>query len=69
MNRPTVKFFDVETNEELIREMNDEEYAVHLTVVEKAAINIAKFEQAQETKAALLNRLGITEEEAKLLLS
>jgi len=69
MSRPTVKFFDVETNEELIREMNDEEYAVHLTVVEKAAINIAKFEQAQASKNALLDKLGITEEEAKLLLS
>ena len=70
MSRPTVKFFDVETNEELIREMNDEEYAVHLTVVQKAAENKAKFEQAQEAKAAAeakLAALGLTADDLKAL--
>ena len=57
MSRPTVKFFDAETNEELIREMNNEEYAVHLKVVEKAEHNLAKFNEAQAAKAAALAKL------------
>lgn len=70
MSRPTVKFFDVETNEELIREMNDEEYAVHLKVVEKAEHNLAKFNEAQAAKAAAeakLAALGLTSDDLKAL--
>ena len=70
MSRPTVKFFDVETNEELIREMNDEEYAVHLKVVEKAEHNLAKFNEAQAAKAAAeakLEALGLTADDLKSL--
>lgn len=70
MSRPTVKFFDVEINEELIREMNDEEYAVHLKVVEKAEHNLAKFNEAQAAKAAAeakLAALGLTADDLKAL--
>ncbi len=70
MSRPTVKFFDAETNEELIREMNDEEYATHLEVVAKAAENEAKLQQANEAKAAAeakLAALGLTTEDLRAL--
>jgi acyl-CoA reductase-like NAD-dependent aldehyde dehydrogenase len=33
MTRPMVCIFNVETQEEVIREMNDEEYAQHLAYV------------------------------------
>lgn len=70
MSRPTVKFSHVEINEELIREMNDEEYAVHLKVVEKAEHNLAKFNEAQAAKAAAeakLAALGLTADDLKAL--
>ena len=70
MSRPTVKFFDVETNEELIREMNDEEYAVHLTLVKKIEDDLAKLDEAQAAKAAAeakLAALGLTPDDLKAL--
>ena len=70
MSRPTVKFFDVETNEELIREMNDEEYAVHLTLVKKVEDDLAKLNEAQAAKSAAeakLAALGLTADDLKAL--
>ena len=70
MSRPTVKFFDVETNEELIREMNDEEYAVHLTLVKKVEDDLAKVNEAQAAKSAAeakLAALGLTSDDLKAL--
>ena len=63
MTRPLIQIDDE------IREMNDEELAVHEEIVaSKIAIETAKQAEA-EAKAALLERLGITADEAKLLLS
>lgn len=42
MNRPIVYIFDVTTQEEIIREMNDEEYAQHLLDVQAEALRKAK---------------------------
>lgn len=69
MSRPTVKFFDSITEEEIIREMNDEEYEVHLRDLERIEKDKAAIEAAEAKRQALLDKLGITEEEAKLLLS
>lgn len=66
---PTIKNHDIKTGEEIEREMNAEE-------LEKYQITIAEGEaeaEAQATKAAekqqILDQLGITAEQAKLLLS
>ena len=70
MSRPTVKFFDVETSEEIIREMNDEEYAVHLTLVKKVEDDLAKLNEAQAAKSAAeakLAALGLTADDLKAL--
>ena len=70
MSRPTVKFFDVETSEEIIREMNDEEYAVHLTLVKKVEDDLAKVNEAQAAKSAAeakLAALGLTSDDLKAL--
>ncbi len=68
MTRPTVRIHNIEIDEVIDREMNDTEFAQYQA--EQAANVIAKAEaEARATaKAALLTRLGITAEEAQLLL-
>ena len=65
----TIKIHNVETNEVIEREMNAEELAqleANKTIADAQAQAEA---EAEAAKAALLDKLGITEEEAKLLLS
>lgn len=50
-------------------EMTDEEKAQHLKDIEEATEKQKKAAAKAATRLELLNRLGITEEEAKLLLS
>ena len=68
MTRPMVRIHDLSTDEVIDREMNDAEFAQHeadqATATERAAEEAAKAAE----KEALLARLGITADEAKLLL-
>jgi hypothetical protein len=64
-----VRIHNTETDEIIDREMNDVEYAQHLENLEEKAIADAEAEAKAIAKAALLDRLGITAEEAALLLS
>jgi hypothetical protein len=69
MTNPTVKIHNVETGEVIEREMNEEELQQHEADLLAAQSN-AEAEATKATeKAALLAQLGITEDEAKLLLS
>lgn len=65
----TIKIHNITSDEIIEREMNDDELAQREA---DQALQLAE-EQAAETKAAakaaLLDRLGITSDEAKLLLS
>jgi hypothetical protein len=66
--RPTVRIHDIETDEVIDREMNDAEFNQY--EADKAA-ELAKQVEADAKaaeKQALLDRLGITADEAKLLL-
>jgi len=69
MTRPIVREHDLATNEIVDREMNDAEFAAY----EAEQVEQAEFEaaavQAALDKEALLAKLGITADEAKLLLS
>jgi hypothetical protein len=68
MTKPMVKIHNTETNEIIDREMTDEEFSNYQA---QQALEIAEQEaiaQAATNKAALLARLGITADEAKLLL-
>ena len=67
-NRPIIRIHNVETNEVIDREMNDVEFAQYET--QQAANVEAETIAAQKAadRAALLTQLGITEEQAKLLL-
>ena len=67
--RPMVRIHNAETNEVIDREMNEEEFAQYEADKAMQAIAAEAKAQAEADKAALLTRLGITAEEAKLLLS
>lgn len=66
--KPIIRIHDLETNEIIDREMTDEEFQRHEAnqVIEVAKQNEIKLRDAQ--KQAILDRLGLTADEAKLLL-
>jgi hypothetical protein len=71
MSNPMMRIHNMETNEVVDREMTDAEYADHQAAflpepltAEEEAIEVAK----AAAKVAVLERLGITAEEAALLL-
>lgn len=69
MSRPQIKEHNIQTDEIIIRDMTDTELADYEAF---QAAELQKIEDAKSkalAREALLNRLGITEEEAKLLLS
>ena len=69
MSRPTITIHNVETGEIKSREMNEAEFS---TYQETQALIKAEEEAQTKTeadKAALLAKLGITADEAKMLLS
>jgi hypothetical protein len=68
MARPITKIHDTETNQVIERPMNDAEYAEHQKLVQESEARAAELEAEAIAKAALLDRLGITADEAKLLL-
>jgi hypothetical protein len=60
---------NTQTQEITIRDANETELADYELLQEKYAQELADAEIKAQAKAALLERLGITEDEAKLLLS
>lgn len=69
MSNPTIQIHNIETGEIIHREMNAQELAQwEIDKAEAEAKAEAKAKKAAE-KTALLSQLGITEDEAKLLLS
>lgn len=64
-----IKLVNAETGEEIEREMNAEELAEVAKLQAKWNEELSALDSVKEAKFALLERLGITEEEAKLLLS
>jgi len=68
MTRPMVRIHNIETDEVIDREMNNTEFAQYELKQVKLNAEQAEAEARATQKAALLERLGITEDEAKLLL-
>jgi ParB-like chromosome segregation protein Spo0J len=64
-----IKIHNVETNEVIEREMNADELAKWKTDQANLLAEAQAKAKAAASKAALLEKLGITEDEAKLLLS
>jgi hypothetical protein len=69
MTKPMVRIHDVDTDTVVDREMTDTEYAQYQLDQTQANEESLKEENKIKVKTELLNRLGITADEAKLLLS
>ena len=69
MTKPTIRIHNSETDEVIDREMTDTEFAEYQADQEVQAAQAAEAEAQATAKTALLDRLGITADEAKLLLS
>lgn len=69
MSRPQVKEHNATTDEVIVRDMTDDELLAYQAFQDAMAQAELDSKAQAEAKAALLQRLGITQEEAKLLLS
>lgn len=69
MTKPMIREHNSETNEIIDREMTDEEFAAFEAGKAEFETQIAAEAAKAAEKAALLAQLGITEDQAKLLLS
>jgi hypothetical protein len=66
--RPTIRVHDSQTNEVIDREMNDDEFAQYELNQSEQSAKQAEAEAKATAKAAILDRLGLTADEAKLIL-
>jgi len=69
MTKPQIKEYNCETQKEIIRDATDAEIAQMEIDAANAVVAKAEAEAKAAQKAALLERLGISEDEARLLLS
>jgi hypothetical protein len=69
MTKPIIRIHNAETNEVIDREMNAAEYKQYEANQAKYELQKAEAEAKATAKAELLERLGITADEAKLLLA
>ncbi len=69
MTKPTIRIHNAETDEVIDREMTDAEFAKYEAVKVADQTELAEAEAKAAAKADLLEKLGITAEEASLLLS
>lgn len=68
MSRPLIKIHNVTTDEIIEREMNDVEFAQYEIDQLAEAERKAQEESKAIARQAILDRLGLSEEEARLLL-
>jgi hypothetical protein len=68
LTKPIIRIHNIETDEIIDREMNDAEFAIYQA--DQATQSIAKAELAakEAQRQAILDRLGLTSDEAKLIL-
>ena len=73
MSKPEISIIDAFTGEQIVREMTTAEHNEYKEYLKQSADKLAADKAETETKAtakaALLSKLGITAEEAALLLS
>ena len=68
MTNPTIRIHNADTNEVIDREMTDAEFAQYEIDGAKAAEDAAKEASRAAAKEAILEKLGLTAEEADILL-
>ncbi len=66
--KPTVRIHDASTNEVIDREMTDAEFAQYQAEQVQREIIKAENEAKAAQRQAILDRLGLTADEAKLIL-
>ena len=66
--KPTIRIHNLETDEIIDREMNEQELSAYEEVQAAQAIAAQAKIKAEAEKAALLARLGLTEDELKTIL-
>ena len=66
--RPIIRIHDAETNEIIDREMNDAEFAAYEADQATQVALKAEADAKAAARQAILDRLGLTADEAKLLL-
>ena len=69
MTKPIIRIHNTDTNEVIDREMTAKEFKEYEDDQAALLITQAEAERKATAKAALLEKLGITSEEAALLLS
>jgi hypothetical protein len=69
MSKPQIKEYNCETGEETVRDATAAEIAQIKIDADNAEARKVEAEAKETAKAALLNKLGITSEEAVLLIS
>lgn len=69
MSKPMIRIHNTETDEIIDREMNAAEFTKYKADQAVNEARLAEAEAKATAKAKLLARLGITEDEARLLLS
>ena len=67
-SNPTIKIVNCETGEEIEREMDDVEFAQYQADQAREQIKQAEILAKETQRQALLDKLGITADEAKILL-
>jgi hypothetical protein len=66
--KPIIRIHNVETDEVIDREMNDAEFAQWQADQSANAVAEAEAESKAAQRQAILDRLGLTADEAKLIL-
>jgi len=69
MSKPLIRIHNIETNEIIDREMTNAEFAQYEADQAEFAAQQIEIGIKSAQRQALLSRLGITEDEAKLLLA
>jgi len=69
MSNPKIRIHDIATNEIIDREMTAEELAEYTAVKEMLKQEKAEATAKAEAKQAIADRLGLTADELKLLIS
>jgi len=68
MTKPMIRIHDISTDEIIDREMNDAEFTAYKANQAAQATAQAEAEAKAATRQAILDRLGLSADEAQLLL-
>ena len=68
MPNPMIRIHNTETNEIINREMTDEEFAIYQEDVAQSKAKAAELIEKAAARQAILDKLGLTADEAALLL-